>query len=619
MLLQQSNSVSMHSLSSSVSRRASTSSHCQSELMGSDSQVLDELSDSDELDSLNPSASAVGSLNSSASAVGSLNPSASAAASHYNLHSCSVVDKFDTHVSYAYVAISIDDIIESTTYQQAVKSPLCDKWKMTMKNEIQSLKNNNTWDIVNMLSDQHVLKGCWVYKVKRDTHGQISCYKAHWVVKGYEQQFDIDYDQTFVSVVKLQMYKTLFALTAHYDLEVNQMNVTTAFLYGSIDQVVYVELPHDYELSDKVALLNKALYGLKQASCLWYKTLHDLLTSLGFCWLDFNHSMFVWNGVIITVYVDDFLLVEKNKSAIQNVKQCLNDMFKMSDLGSVFYYLDMKVKQNCTEHTICLTQTAYINKVLQTFQQLQTVSVNTFMNSDAVLMKSTTQADITVIWRYQKAVRSLMYIMLQTCSDITFVISTVSQFAQNLNTLHYNAVKRIFKYLTDTMNLNVTYGITDDSLIDYTDADWGGCHNIRKFTEAYLFLLYEGFISWCSKCQQSVALFLTEAEYMVKMQAMKKAIWLRCFLSEIDYFHDNNVVIIWADNNKAMNLARNPEFHAHIKHIDIQYYFVCEAVDCHLVNFEFVPIVKQAADELTKALSAVKFSRFLIQSGLIFN
>jgi len=64
------------------------------------------------------------------------------------------------------------------------------------------------------------------------------------------------------------MYKTLFALAAHYDLEVNQMNVTTAFLYGSIDQVVYIELPHSYELSDKVALLNKALYGLKQAPCL---------------------------------------------------------------------------------------------------------------------------------------------------------------------------------------------------------------------------------------------------------------------------------------------------------------------------------------------------------------
>jgi len=119
-----------------------------------------------------------------------------------------------------------------------------------------------------VLSDQHVLKECWVYKVKCDTHDQVSCYKACWVVKGYKQQFDIDYDQIFVSVIKLQTYKTLFVLAAHYDLEVNQMNVTTAFLYGPIDQVIYVELPHSYELSDKVALLNKALYDLKQAPCL---------------------------------------------------------------------------------------------------------------------------------------------------------------------------------------------------------------------------------------------------------------------------------------------------------------------------------------------------------------
>jgi len=107
----------MHSLSSSVSEEASTSSHCQSELTGLDPQVLNELSDSDELDSLNPSASAIGSLNSSASA----------AALHYNLCSHSVVDKSDAHVSYVYAVISIDNIVKSTTYKQAVKSPLCDK------------------------------------------------------------------------------------------------------------------------------------------------------------------------------------------------------------------------------------------------------------------------------------------------------------------------------------------------------------------------------------------------------------------------------------------------------------------------------------------------------------
>ncbi len=123
----------------------------------------------------------------------SLNPSASAAL-HYNLHSCLVVDESDAHASYVYVAIFIDKIVELTTYKQAVKLSLCDKWKMTMKNEIQSLKNNNMWDIVNMSLNQHVLKEHWVYKVKCDTHDQVSHYKAHWVVKDYEQQFDIDYD-----------------------------------------------------------------------------------------------------------------------------------------------------------------------------------------------------------------------------------------------------------------------------------------------------------------------------------------------------------------------------------------------------------------------------------------
>jgi len=96
----------MHSSSSFVLKEASTSSHCQSELTGSDSQVLDKLSDSDELSLLNSSVST---------------------ALCYNLHSYSVVNESDTHISYAYVTISIDNIVKLTTYKQAVKSPLCDK------------------------------------------------------------------------------------------------------------------------------------------------------------------------------------------------------------------------------------------------------------------------------------------------------------------------------------------------------------------------------------------------------------------------------------------------------------------------------------------------------------
>jgi len=86
---------------------------------------------------------------------------------------------------------------------------------------------------------------------------------------------------------------------------------------------------------------------------------------------------------------------------------------------------------------------------------------------------------------------------------------TVSQFGQNHNASHCNAVKRIFKYLAGTTELGVTYGTTDVGLIGYTDADWGGCRDTRKSTGANLFLLYGGPISWCSKRQQTVALSST--------------------------------------------------------------------------------------------------------------
>lgn len=253
-------------------------------------------------------------------------------------------DKTAANLSYAFAAVSLDDIVKPTTYKQAVESPLCDKWKEAMEDEIQSLKKNNTWDVVPVPSDQHVLQGRWVYKVKRDAQGQVSRYKARWVVKGYEQQFSIDYDQTFASVVKPQTYKTLFALVAHFDLEADQMDVTTVFLYGPIDQVVYVELPHGYGLFGKVALLNKALYGLKQAPRLWYMTLYDLLTLLRFRRIDSDHSVFVTDDVIITVYVDDLLLIEEDRSSIQDIKQHLNNAFRMSDLGPVAYYLGMRIE-----------------------------------------------------------------------------------------------------------------------------------------------------------------------------------------------------------------------------------------------------------------------------------
>lgn len=124
----------------------------------------------------------------------------------------------------------------------------------------------------------------------------IARFKARWVVKGYLQQFGVDFDQTFAAVVKPMAFRVLFAIAAFYDLDIDQMDVKTAFLYRDIDQLLYVELPKGYykDQEHMVCRLNKALYGLKQSPRLWYERMSSfLLKKLGLSRINANHSIFI--------------------------------------------------------------------------------------------------------------------------------------------------------------------------------------------------------------------------------------------------------------------------------------------------------------------------------------
>src|SRR5436189_2878146 len=169
-----------------------------------------------------------------------------------------------------------------------------------------SLISNNTWTLVDPPQNRSILKGKWVFKYKRGPLGEVIRHKARWVVKGYGQQQGIDYDETFASVVKPMSYKALFAIAASLDLEIEQMDVKTAFLYGLVEEDVYVQQPTGLgDNSGRVCKLNKALYGLKQSPRVWYKTLSNFLISKGFKAIDADNSVFQCGTSYIAIYVDD--------------------------------------------------------------------------------------------------------------------------------------------------------------------------------------------------------------------------------------------------------------------------------------------------------------------------
>ena len=162
--------------------------------------------------------------------------------------------------------------------------------------------------------------GKWVYKVKRDVEGKVSRFKARWVIKGYLQQFGVDFDQTYASVVKPMAFRTLFALAAFFDLDIDQMDVKMAFLYGLIDQLIYIEIPKGTETEatkNMVCKLLKAIYGLKQSPRLWYERFSAfLLEKLGLKRIHADHSIFVsgarLKGPVLSVFVDDIKIMAHN-------------------------------------------------------------------------------------------------------------------------------------------------------------------------------------------------------------------------------------------------------------------------------------------------------------------
>lgn len=155
---------------------------------------------------------------------------------------------------------------EPRTLQQAKLDSSWLEWERAMLNEVNSLKQNKTWELVDPPKDRRILNGKWVFKLKRGPHGEVARYKSRWVVRGFTQEQGIDYDETFASVVKPMSYKALFAIAAALDLEIEQIDVKTAFLYGYIDHEIYVEQPnHMDDGTFRVCKLRKALYGLKQA------------------------------------------------------------------------------------------------------------------------------------------------------------------------------------------------------------------------------------------------------------------------------------------------------------------------------------------------------------------
>ncbi|EKV04384.1 hypothetical protein PDIP_87550 [Penicillium digitatum Pd1] len=190
----------------------------------------------------------------------------------------------------------------------------------------------------------------------------------------------------------------------------------------------------------------------------------------------------------------------------------------------------------------------------------------------------------------------------------------------NPSDVHFQALKRVFRYLTGTKLLTISFypSMQDAAVCGYCDADWAGPHSEKGLsTSGFLFKMAGGAISWTSKKQPCVALSTTESEYIAESLAVQEAIWLTQLLTElgIEGFL-RKPIPIYADNNGAIALASNPEFHSAMKLIAIRFHRLREEVAAGNVKFVKIPTADMAADGLKKPLGKTLFKRWIIQMGL---
>ncbi|UYV66146.1 hypothetical protein LAZ67_4000486 [Cordylochernes scorpioides] len=477
-------------------------------------------------------------------------------------------------------------------------------WRKAMKEEFDSLIENKTWELVDPPKGQNVIGSKWVFRRKYSSDGSLERYKARLVAKGYSQKYGIDYEETFAPVVRHSTIRTVLALAVEYDLLVHQMDVQSAFLNGDVKEEIYMTQPENFESKKyprRVCKLKKAIYGLKQAGMTWHAKLDSVLKEMGLEQMKTDNCVYIKHHegiLLVAIYVDDLIIAAEREDTLISFKESMKKIFKIKDLGKINYCLGIRI-QTEKDGSISIDQEKYIEELLAKYRMKEAKPISTPMDSNSKLTK-------------------ISSIEVSTRPDIAYAVSALGQFSNDPRRQHWNAAKRVLRYLKGTLCLKITYEKTNETLYGCVDADWGGNLADRKSQTGLVFFLARGPIAWESKKQQTVALSSTESEYIALCEAGKEAVYLRTLLDEMGFGELlNEPTVLKTDNQGAQQLARNPVHHARTKHIDIKWHYIRSICSDGLIEVVHIPTQKNVADILTKGLPRVlTISRRLVANGL---
>ncbi|GJW01237.1 putative ribonuclease H-like domain-containing protein [Tanacetum coccineum] len=310
---------------------------------------------------------------------------------------------------------------------QALKDP---SWIEAIQEELLKFQLQKVWTPVNLPTGKRPIGTKWVFRNKKDERGIVIKNKARLVTQGYTQEEGIDYDKFFAPIAKIEAIKLFFAYASFMRFIVYQMDVKSAFLYGTIEEKV-----------------EKALYGLHQAPRAWYETLSTYLIENGFRRGTIDKTLFIKKDkgdiLLVQVYVDDIIFGSTKKSLCDNFKGLMHKRFQMSSMGELTFFLGLQVQQK--EDGIFISQDKYVAEILKKFYFATVKTTSTLIETNKALIKDE-EAENVDVHLYRSMIGSLMYLTASR-PDLMFAICACARFQVTPKMSHLHAVKMIFKYL----------------------------------------------------------------------------------------------------------------------------------------------------------------------------
>nr|GEW67037.1 uncharacterized mitochondrial protein AtMg00810-like [Tanacetum cinerariifolium] len=321
--------------------------------------------------------------------------------------------------------------------------------------------------------------------------------------------------------------------------------------------------------------LKKALCGLKQAPRAWYDKLSTFLLQNHFFKGTIDPTLFIRRFhddiLVVQVYINDIIFGSTHPRYIQLFFDLMKGRFEMSMMGEMTFFLGLQVNQSpCC---IFINQSKYVLEILKKYGMESCDPVGTPMKiKDKLdLDQNETPVDAT---KYRSMIGALMY-LTSSRPDIVHATCLCARYQAKPTEMHLKEVKRIFRYLHETVNTGLWY-MKDYGfeLTGFSDADYAGCKDTFKSTFGGAQFLGEKLVSWSSKKQDYTALSTVEAEYVSLSDCCAQVLWMRTQLT--DYGFHFNKIPIYCDLKSAIAISCNPVQHSRTKHIAVRYHFIKE-------------------------------------------